>query len=40
VWKLLDSGRFGVGEVAADGPVPLDVDTWDDYQRLLSEVSP
>ena len=40
VWRLLDSGRFGVGEVAADGPVPLDVDTWDDYQRLLSEVSP
>ena len=36
VWKLLDSGRFGVNEVAVDGPVPLDVDTWDDYQRLLA----
>jgi molybdenum cofactor cytidylyltransferase len=39
VWKLLDSGRFSVCEVAIDGPVPLDVDTWDDYQRLLTEVS-
>lgn len=36
VWKLLESGRFPVAEVEVDGPVPLDVDTWDDYERLLA----
>lgn len=35
VWKLLESGRWPVREVAIDAPVPLDVDTWDDYLRLL-----
>lgn len=35
VWKLIESGRFPLGELAVDGPVPLDVDTWDDYQRLV-----
>lgn len=35
VWKLIESGRWPVVAVPADGPVPLDVDTWDDYQRLL-----
>lgn len=39
VWKLIESGRHPVHELAADGPVPLDVDTWDDYQRLLGSVS-
>ena len=34
VWKLLESGRWPVAELAVDGPVPLDVDTWDDYRRL------
>jgi CTP:molybdopterin cytidylyltransferase MocA len=24
-------------EVPVDGPVPVDVDTWDDYQRLLAQ---
>jgi molybdenum cofactor cytidylyltransferase len=38
VWKLLQSGRYPVCEVAADGAVPLDVDTWEDYQRLLESV--
>jgi molybdenum cofactor cytidylyltransferase len=37
VWKLLHSGRFGVTELAVDGPVPIDVDTRDDYERLLAE---
>jgi molybdenum cofactor cytidylyltransferase len=35
VWKLLASGRFDVHEVTVDARVPLDVDTWDDYRRLL-----
>ncbi|MEM7322071.1 MAG: nucleotidyltransferase family protein [Actinomycetota bacterium] len=36
VWKLLESGRFRAEHVAVDGELPLDVDTWDDYQRLLA----
>jgi molybdenum cofactor cytidylyltransferase len=35
VWKLVESGRHEVRELAVDGPVPLDVDTWDDYRRLV-----
>ena len=35
VWKLLESGRRPTVEVPIEGPVPLDVDTWDDYERLL-----
>lgn len=38
VWKLIESGRRPVSELAVDGPVPLDVDTWDDYRRLLTSV--
>jgi molybdenum cofactor cytidylyltransferase len=38
VWKLVQSGRYPVHEVAVDGPTPLDVDTWDDYRRLLESV--
>ncbi|MFF0251330.1 NTP transferase domain-containing protein [Micromonospora zamorensis] len=36
VWKLLHSGRHPVTEVPVDGPVPIDVDTRADYQRLLA----
>lgn len=36
VWKLVAGGRFPVGEVAVDGDIPLDVDTWADYERLLA----
>lgn len=36
VWKLIESGRYEVGELRIDRPVPLDVDTWEDYQRLLA----
>jgi molybdenum cofactor cytidylyltransferase len=39
VWKLIESGRFDVHEVPIDDTVPLDVDTWDDYQRLLASVA-
>lgn len=35
VWKLLESGTHPVTEVAVDHDVPLDVDTEEDYQRLL-----
>jgi molybdenum cofactor cytidylyltransferase len=36
VWKLLDRRSADVREVAAPGPVPLDVDTWDDYEAVLA----
>ncbi len=36
VWKLLESGRHRVQEIACEGPIPADVDTWDDYERLLA----
>jgi molybdenum cofactor cytidylyltransferase len=36
VWKLLDRRAGDVGEVVVPGTVPLDVDTWDDYQAVLA----
>lgn len=36
VWKIVESGRQPVRELEVDGPVPLDVDTWDDYHRLVA----
>ena len=39
MWKLVESDRFTVRELPVDGSVPLDVDTWDDYRRLLASVS-
>jgi molybdenum cofactor cytidylyltransferase len=38
VWKLIESGRFPVREIAVAGSIPLDVDTWDDYERLCASV--
>jgi molybdenum cofactor cytidylyltransferase len=35
VWKLLDRFADEVVDVPVDGPVPLDVDTWEDYRRVL-----
>ena len=35
VWRLLDQHPDEVAEVAVDGPIPLDVDTWEDYRRVL-----
>jgi molybdenum cofactor cytidylyltransferase len=37
VWKLLESGRYDVADVSIEGPVPLDVDTWNDYEALLAQ---
>jgi molybdenum cofactor cytidylyltransferase len=39
VWKLIESGRHGVRRVAISGPVPLDVDTDEDYQRLVASAA-
>ncbi|SDT49331.1 nucleotidyltransferase family protein [Actinoplanes derwentensis] len=36
VWKLLHSGRYPVTEIDCAGTVPIDVDTLDDYERLLT----
>jgi molybdenum cofactor cytidylyltransferase len=36
VRKLLESRLYPVAEVDVEGPVPLDVDTWDDYLDLLA----
>ena len=36
VWKLLESGTYPVTYVPVDKPIPLDVDTWRDYQTLLA----
>jgi molybdenum cofactor cytidylyltransferase len=35
VWKLMDRYPDEVVDVPMDGPIPLDVDTWDDYRRVL-----
>ncbi len=36
VWKVIESGLFPVCRVRIGGDVPLDVDTWDDYEKLLA----
>ena len=35
VWKLLD--RYAAADVAVDGPIPPDVDTWEDYEAVLRQ---
>jgi molybdenum cofactor cytidylyltransferase len=35
VWRLLDERGDAVAEVRVPGPVPLDVDTWEDYRAVL-----
>ena len=35
VWKMIESGHWPVTDVEVAGAVPLDVDTWDDYERLI-----
>jgi molybdenum cofactor cytidylyltransferase len=36
VWKLLDQRAGEVAEVRVPGTVPLDVDTWADYEAVLA----
>jgi molybdenum cofactor cytidylyltransferase len=36
VWKLLDRCAARVVEVPIEGRVPLDVDTWEDYEAVLA----
>ncbi|WP_445154481.1 nucleotidyltransferase family protein [Arthrobacter sp. Hor0625] len=38
VWKLLEQHADDVVEVPTPGPVPLDVDTEEDYRRVLAEL--
>ena len=40
VWRLLDERASEVEEVAVAGPVPLDVDTPEDYRAVLGALSP
>ena len=37
VWKLIESGTYPVLNIPIDAPIPLDVDTWDDYEALLAD---
>jgi molybdenum cofactor cytidylyltransferase len=39
VWRLLDRHGAAVAEVRVPGPVPMDVDTPDDYAAVLAEAS-
>jgi molybdenum cofactor cytidylyltransferase len=36
VWKLLDRHAADVVDVQIDGPIPRDVDTWEDYEAVLA----
>ena len=36
VWKLLDRRSTDVAAVRVPGTVPIDVDTWEDYEALLA----
>jgi molybdenum cofactor cytidylyltransferase len=36
VWKLMDRLGDEVVEVPASGPIPRDVDTWEDYEAVLA----
>ena len=39
VWKLLDRRAADVVDVPVDGRIPADVDTEEDYERLVAELS-
>jgi molybdenum cofactor cytidylyltransferase len=38
VWRLLEQRPDDVVEVPVAGPVPLDVDTWEDYEAVVAAV--
>ncbi len=40
VWKLLDRHAADVAEIPVPGPIPLDVDTWEDYEAVLAAAGP
>ncbi len=40
VWKLLDLRADDVVDVPIAGPIPRDVDTWEDYRAVLAELAP
>jgi molybdenum cofactor cytidylyltransferase len=40
VWKLLDRHAQAVSEVRIDGPIPPDIDTWEDYLAARSAGAP
>ena len=40
VWKLLDRHSSEVVDVPIAEPVPLDVDTWEDYETVLAKEAP
>jgi molybdenum cofactor cytidylyltransferase len=39
VWKLLDRRAGEVVDVPVPGSIPLDVDTWEDYEAVLSSAT-
>jgi molybdenum cofactor cytidylyltransferase len=39
VWKLLDRYDADLVEVPIEGPIPRDVDTWEDYKAVLAEAA-
>jgi molybdenum cofactor cytidylyltransferase len=39
VWKLLDRHGADVVDVPIEGPIPRDVDTWEDYEAVLAETA-
>ncbi len=40
VWKLMDRYGPAVVDVPIDGPIPRDVDTWEDYEALAGSTRP
>jgi molybdenum cofactor cytidylyltransferase len=36
VWKLLDRRAADVVDVPVRGPIPIDIDTWEDYRAVLA----
>jgi molybdenum cofactor cytidylyltransferase len=40
VWRMLEQRGDAVAEVPVAGAVPLDVDTWDDYEAVLDTIRP
>ena len=40
IWRLLDRGGDVVAEVRVSGPIPLDVDTPEDYEAVLASAPP